>query len=320
VGGPRAVGVRVPYAAAPQHVRDWVEHTLGSPVVWTEEQVGGMSPGCATRLRCADGARAFVKAVGSDLNPDSPDLHRREAATLGLIGRHDLWAGLLASYDDGDWVALLLADVDGRHPDLGDDATMSALLEATDDLAAALARAVPQVPDADHAAGGLNDLRSRFASWAAAFPLLTDVPAELVPRWVVERADELGERVAAMAHEPATHLLHWDIRNDNLLERPDGSLVFVDWGQAAVGPEWADPLLARLERVDHPWFDDSLASSPALARAGDDLVTTWLAGFGAALAWRAHTAVDVNLPTLNDFRIMESRRLLGAAARRLGVS
>ena len=80
-----------------------------------------------------------------------------------------------------------------------------------------------------------------------------------------------------------------------------------------------DPLLARLERVEDPWFDDSLATSPALARAGDDLVTTWLIGFGETLAWRAHTAVDVNLPTLNAFRVAESRRFLGAARRRLDL-
>ncbi|MFT4081246.1 MAG: hypothetical protein QM638_01545 [Nocardioides sp.] len=41
-------------------------------------QIGGMSPGCAARVRGADGTRAFVKAVGADLNPDTPTLFRRE--------------------------------------------------------------------------------------------------------------------------------------------------------------------------------------------------------------------------------------------------
>ena len=31
-----------------------------------------MSPGCATRLVCEDGTRAFVKAVGTELNPKTP--------------------------------------------------------------------------------------------------------------------------------------------------------------------------------------------------------------------------------------------------------
>lgn len=66
-------------------------------------------------------------------------------------------------------------------------------------------------------------------------------------------------------------------------------------GPRAVGVR--APYAAMPERI-RDWVDDSLASSP----------------------WRAHTAVDVNLPTLNDFRIMESRHLLGAAARRVGLS
>ena len=81
-----------------------------------------------------------------------------------------------------------------------------------------------------------------------------------------------------------------------------------------------DPLLARLERVESPWFDASLASSPALVAAGDIAVDAWLVGFATFLAWRAHTAVDVNLPTLNDFRIAVSRSLLVGAERRLGIA
>lgn len=314
---PSATGVRLGYAQLPQRVRDFVDQTLGSPVVSTSEQVGGMSPGNATRVVCADGTRAFVKAVGSELNPDSPTLHRREAAVLETLGHHELWAGLVASYDEDGWVALVLDDVEGDHPDLDDDATMERLLEDTERLTAVVEQRVRVDPDADP--GVLNDMRQVFAKWAAAFPLLDDVPPDLAPRWLVERADELGRRVRQLAHVPMTHLVHWDVRDDNLLQRPDDSLVFIDWGQAAIGPDWLDPLLARLHRVEEPWFDESLAGSPALARAGDDLVTSWLVGFGASLAWRAHTVVDENLPTLGAFRRAQSARFLAAAARRLDL-
>ena len=87
---PRAVGVRLTYDAVPAAVRAWVEEQLGSPVVATAEQVGGMSPGCATRLTCADGTRAFVKAVGAELNPDTPGLFRREIGVLRHLGEHEL--------------------------------------------------------------------------------------------------------------------------------------------------------------------------------------------------------------------------------------
>lgn len=320
MSAPRAVGVRAAYAEVPDRVRGWVDATLGSPVVETSEQVGGMSPGCATRVVCADGTRAFVKAVGAELNPITPELFRREVTALRLIGEHPLWARLLASYDEGGWVALLLEDVDGHHPDLSDDATLDQLLVATDELVTVLAERVPQPPAPDPRHGGISDFADSAAAWAASLDELPNLPDDLAPAWLRERARDLQPRVAALASLGTPQLAHFDIRNDNLLQRDDGSLVFVDWGATCLAPAWLDPLVARLERVEDPWFDASLASSPELARLGDDAVTAWLAGFGGFLAWRTHTAVDVNLPTLNEFRRTESRRFLAAAARRLDVT
>ena len=311
--GPRAVGVRLPYDAVPAAVRAWVERTLGSPVVEVAEQVGGMSPGCATRLTCADGNRAFVKAVGASLNPDTPGLFRREIGVLEHLGAHELWARLLASYDDGDWVALLIEDVEGRHPDFVDAAELRAVLDGTDRLSEVLQRR--EVP----ASVDLVDVGFVFTKWADTLDALAEVPAAVpVPTWL--RTDPYGWADVLRDHaaRPMPHVAHWDIRVDNLLRRPGGEIVFVDWGMAARGPAWADPLLARLERVDEPWFDASITPSPALVEAGEDAITAFLAGFGAHLAVRSVVAVDVNLPTLNEFRIRESRRMLEAVSRRTG--
>ncbi|WP_141779777.1 phosphotransferase [Nocardioides albertanoniae] len=316
---PRAVGVRISYADVPTAVTGWVEARLGSPVVSYADQVGGMSPGCATRVVCADGTRAFVKAVGADLNAHTPTLFRREIAVLDLIGEHPLWARLEASYDDGDWVALVLEDVEGRHPDLSDDVVMGRLLEATDDLSVVLGERTPR----EIATGGgtydtgLTGQHSIFRQFADSVETLTEIPDAPVPAWV--RADTAGwaKKIRTLAEHPMTTLVHYDIRVDNLLQRPTGEIVFVDWGGAGIGPDWIDPLLARLERVDQGWFDASLASSEALVRIGDEAVTTWLVGIGTHLAVRSVTAVDVNLPTLQEFRRTESARFLGAAARRL---
>jgi hypothetical protein len=315
VTAPRAVGVRLPFDSVPGPVRTWVEATLGSPVVTADEQVGGMSPGCATRLTCADGTRAFVKAVGAELNPDTPTLFRREIGVLQHLGGNALWARLLASYDDGAWVALLIEDVEGRHPDFADDAELASVLDATDRLSTVLQeRAVPAALD-------LVDVPSVFGKWAATLDSLADAPAAApLPDWV--RVDPGGWAAVLRDHaaRPADHVVHWDIRIDNLLRRTGGEVVFFDWGMAARGPAWVDPLLARMERVDDAWFDTSIAASPALAAAGDEAVTAFLAGFGAHLAVRSVTAVDVNLPTINDFRRTESRRMLQAVARRTGRS
>ncbi len=319
---PRAVGVRAPYDAMPEVVRTWVDDTLGSPVVEAVDVVGGMSPGCATRLRCADGTRAFVKAVDTDLNPDTPTLFRREITALTLLGTHPLWPALLASYDDGDRVALLLEDIEGQHPDLADDATMEQLLTATEELGGVL-RGCFETSDAQRHVGsvlmepGLTDLSAVLRNWLPAFDRVGELPDAPVPPWVRDEAPAWQRRLALLADGPSDTLVHWDIRIDNLLQRPTGEIVFLDWGAAGVGRAWLDPLLARLERVDQPWFDQSLAASPALAALGDDAVTTWLVGIGTNLAVRAATAVDVNLPTLADFRRTESARFLAAAARRL---
>jgi serine/threonine protein kinase len=315
---PRAVGVRTTYAAVPAHVRSWVERTLGSPVAAARDQMGGMSPGCATRLVCADGTRVFVKAVGTELNPDTPNLFRREVLTLGLLGSHPLWADLLDSYDDGDWVALLLEDVEGEHPDLTEDAVMSRLLDSTDQLGSVMQQRVPEPPHPDPVNGGLNDMALTYSRLVEGLEHATEI-SELLPPWVPSTAPGLVAAVQRLAVKPGRHLVHWDIRDDNLLLRPSGEIVFLDWGMSGVGPDWVDPFLARLERVEERWFDESVATSPALVRAGDEAVTTLLIGLGVWLAWRSHIAVDVNLPTLNDFRLRESRRFLAAGARRLGI-
>jgi aminoglycoside phosphotransferase (APT) family kinase protein len=309
----------MPYADVPAHLRSWVDEALGSPVVSWSDQVGGMSPGCATRLVAADGTRAFVKAVGAELNPDAPTLFRREIEVLGLIGSDPLWAALIASYDDSGWVGLLLEDVPGGHPDLSDDAEMDALLTSTDRLVERLGE-VP-VPAGPHATGpmdaGLIDVQARFAAWARALDHLDELPHDLVPPEVRRDPDRL-RRLVALLQGGGRQLTHWDIRVDNLLRPAPGRIVFVDWGATGVGPSWVDPLLARLERVDDPWFDTAVRSSPVLAEAGDDVVSAWLVAFGLALAHQSTLGrADVGLPTLNEFRRTQARRLLGAAARRL---
>jgi len=317
---PRAVGVRMTYADVPGRVRAWVGDALGSSVASWSDQVGGMSPGCATRVVGADGTRAFVKAVGVELNPDTPTLFRREIEVLRLIGEDPLWASLLATYEEEGWVALLLEDVPGGHPDLADDGQMAELLAATDRLVARLAD-VPLPPGplaSDIGSPGLVDARARFRDWSAALEHLDELPGELVPESLRSQPERLRQLVARLDDGGTDQLLHWDVRVDNLLRPAPGRIVFVDWGAAAVGPAWVDPLLARLERVDQPWFDVSTASSPVLDDVSDEMVTGWLVAFGAYLAWRSTQGpADLGLPTLNEFRRTEARRFLAAADRRL---
>jgi hypothetical protein len=296
----------------PARVHDWVCEQLGAPVTDAVDQVGGMSPGCATRVATPEGRRAFVKAVGPELNPLTPDLFRHEARVLDHLGDDPLWAGSEAVLDEpGGWVALLLEDVAGVHPDPDDPEQRDLVLAATDRLAARLAGRAGSL-DITEAAEGLR-------RWGSAWDRLDEVPRDLLPRRVRDQSSALRacyDRVVEAA--AGGSVVHHDIRNDNLLVRPDGEVVFVDWGMSRRGPAWLDPLVARLEWVDRTDFDVLVHRSPALRELGDDLVTAFLAGFGAWLALRSLDPPAQGLPTINAFRRRESSRALAGVARRLG--
>src|SRR3954454_8104023 len=107
---------RPSYDALPAVVRAWVDEALGSSVVQSSSEHGGFSPGVAARVTCADGTRAFVKAVSAEVNPVSPGMHRTEAKVTAALPAALGSPRRLSSYDDGTWVALLLEQVDGRPP------------------------------------------------------------------------------------------------------------------------------------------------------------------------------------------------------------
>jgi hypothetical protein len=73
---------RLDWAELPLRVRAGIENLLRSAVVTAENQPGGFSPGMAAKLSSVDGRRAFVKAVGSPVNPESPDIYRAEAEVM----------------------------------------------------------------------------------------------------------------------------------------------------------------------------------------------------------------------------------------------
>ena len=150
----RAVGVRTAYTEIPGRIRSWVDAILGSPVIGIEEQVGGMSPGCATRVVTETGARAFVKAVGPELNPLTPDMFRTEVTVLSHLPDHPLWARLVAALDEpGEWVALILEDVPGRHADTTSHEDIGLVLEGAAALTEQLSGRAPGLEVPTHVSG-----------------------------------------------------------------------------------------------------------------------------------------------------------------------
>ncbi len=304
-----AAGQRIGWDDVPVHVRAEVEHILGSPVVEARSQTGGFSPGTADRVRTEDGRRAFVKAAGRSLNEGTVRLHRREIAVTAALTESIPAPTLLGSYDDGDWVALVLEDVEGRHPRTPwDAAELAAVLTAVRHLAAAPLSAAQLGYEL---AGEV--LTHDFAGWRR---VALDPPPDLEP-WARDHIDDLtGRADAVLPRLTGESLLHMDIRADNLLVRPDGAVVIVDWPWAARGPAWLDTV-SVLVNVNLFGGHDVEALVAEHVRADPDDVTGFLVGLTGYFLDAARQPGSPGLPTVRAFQAVQGHTTLDWVRRRL---
>jgi hypothetical protein len=277
-------------------VRAWVEHELGGPVVRVEPRVGGMSPAAAVSVEAADGRRAFVKAVGPEINPDTPLHFRHEVRVLASLPTAAYRASLLDTYDDGGWVAMMLDDIEGGHPDLDDVAIRERVLAVVREQTREL-RAIPD-PSRQPTIAELAE-----TIW---LPALDDPSPEeraALPAWYRGRIEELRAFTAdGIGLFVEDTFCNFDVRHDNLLVRGDtGQPVIVDWGQSRVGPRWVDAMVFGLDWADEPVFD-SMVATLDLDEREERAITAWLTGFGARLAMLATQPAPPGLPRLPQFR------------------
>ena len=312
-----AGGDRIPFESLPLHLRQWVDDALGSPVASARTQTGGFSAGVASRVVAADGSRAFVKAVSDEVNAQTPELFRHEAAVLSVLPAAPHRARLLQTCEDGTWTVLLLDDVEGRHPDLDDDRDMAALRDAV------VAQSRELTPDPVRLDG--PDMAATSARWHRRIERSLDDDQSMFPEWLVAERDDVLARTASLAARmPASSWVHLDIRDDNLLVRPDGSGVTVDWGMSRSGPSWIDQVLLAVHRATSPSFDDLAADVVAMdphepsGAALQDAITDLVLSLGASLAALRDRPMP-GLPGIDAFRQREQARLLECARRRLGA-
>jgi serine/threonine protein kinase len=271
----RLVDVRPNWEDLPEYVRAAVGDVLGSPVVTAASQSGGFSPGTADRVVTADGTRAFVKVTGSAFNDRSTDFHRQEAKVVGSLSSPTIPA-LIGVADLGNWVAIVSEEIDGLPPELPwRDEAIAAVLDACLAIAA-------------FPAAHLDDLQSSVGSMSALWDEIVEVPPDL--SWAATRVRPL-RNLAASVDVRGGALVHGDLRADNVLLRPDGSAVIVDWPWANRGAAWFDPvtLLFNVRLYDegadveqwlrHPAFD-------GVTHEGIDALLAAAAGFFLANSQR----------------------------------
>jgi aminoglycoside phosphotransferase (APT) family kinase protein len=294
---------RLPFADLPAVVRAGIEAALGSRVVSATTRPGGFSPGTAAVVTCADGSRAFVKAVGTPLNPDTHRLHRREAEIAAALPPslptpRLRWSG---EFTDGDdiWVALTFDVVDGEPPSLPwTPASATAVVVALGELADA---ATPcPIPELGTVAERLAD---DLAQWSA---LAADPPEDLDP-WERRHLESLAAapaRLAASGGLDGDTLVHLDVRADNLLVTPAGSVVVVDWPWAARGAAWIDTVLFALDAAVHGGVNPELlvGNAPPVAKADPSAVTDLVLGLAGMWAAAMRRPAPPGLPTVRPFQ------------------
>lgn len=305
--GPRAVGRRITFDAVPGPVREWISEQFGAVRVVTEH-VGGMSPGCATTLATARGTEVFVKAVGPELNEQTPELFRQEIAVLSRLGEVPYRPSLLAAYDDSAWVGLALEHVPGRYPNLA----------AVADFVAVASAVELQIAELTPAPAGIEvpPLAGSVRRWLRRWTEMSKEPDRFLPPWVVDHFDELVPRLSRLPSELSEgSLCHFDIRDDNLLIRPNGDAVILDWGMARRGPTWMDqvllaaqaPTAAGAQAWLHRWVPPD----------AQEVVTSLLVAVAGSQAWNAQQPRKPSLPSLPEFCREDANTLFAIARLRL---
>jgi aminoglycoside phosphotransferase (APT) family kinase protein len=311
----RVVREPVPRITLPDPLARWIGHELGSEVVAAVPQAGGNSPGPAARVELADGRHYFVKSVSDGEAPHMPRLFRREMDVLRRLPPVPYRPALVATLDDGDRVAIVLDDVDGTLPNLSEP--------AVNDVARDVIRAQTRALTPDPLRLPRDDVAATVRRWHAAIAAADPVVRAKLPHWWRQEEPTLLARLATLPDRvPPESWCHFDVRDDNMLVRADGSIVVLDWGMARSGPAWMDEMLLDLHDVTTPAFDARVAELPAYGLASDDgredAVTDYLLCLGISLAVVAYGASPDGLPRLMSQRRAESHRLLVGAARRLG--
>lgn len=289
---PPATGSRrISWSEIPRDVTRAIGRHLGSDVVHAVSLEGGFSEGLAARVVLESGGSAFVAAVNSETAPAIARFHRREAQVTSQLQGTASVPRLLATHDDGVWMALVFEDIDGHLPQQPWDRTeLSRVLNAATDMSRAL---TPAPVDARLLApprlGGWRDL--------ATGPAVDRLAAVSV--WAANHLDDLlaleGDAPLVLGGDT---LLHGDLYPFNILLTADRVHV-VDWPHAWIGAPHCD-VVTILSTCSRSGIDPQplVAAHPLtrdLAPAAVDVLLAMHAGYLLRTATAVGPHADPNL-------------------------
>jgi hypothetical protein len=254
---------RLEWQFLPKEVRTLVEDELGSPVVAAESRPSGFTPGFASVLTGENGNQVFVKAASKIAQAPIAKAYDEEIRKVVALADAVPAPRLEWFSREESWVLLGYEAVASRQPRRPwRPAELTRALDLADEIAVA----------ADRLPAGL-----------AVAPLVEDLP-ELVTGWDAvdggwPHRDESAALAGVLASLPADHLVHADLRDDNVLLAADGRTLACDWNWPALGSSWQDSLdLLISAHGDGVDTEAVLRSRERLATVDPDHVDAWLAG------------------------------------------
>nr|WP_246416577.1 phosphotransferase [Nocardioides luti] len=187
-------------------------------------------------MTCEDGSRYFVKAASTKAQRAFAQAYREEARKLTALPPDVPAARLLWSYDADDWVVLGLEHVESRQPRRP---WRSADLDASLDLLERVADTLTPAPQAVTT----DDFTQDFADFPGYWEHVRSTRPDLDAVHIAEAA-ALAARFADVC--AGDTLVHTDVRDDNILLRPDGTALLCDWNFPCRGAAWLDTVLLMI--------------------------------------------------------------------------
>jgi len=226
----------------PKDAAQALEAWLGTRITEARIAWGGYGPGASFILDLADGSRRFLKAQHPGQTPEGARMLAREIeARERYPFIAEIAPAFLGAVAAGDWEWLVFEHIDGAIPALPwTEAKLEALFGALGaifersrhlpvDSADHVASVLPAQSEGWHAIAEDPEIRAAFLSAFVERDAATEWLQHCLPilRPLQSAIPELGGPIG---------LMHFDLRSDNLLFRPDGSAVLLDWSDGCIAP------------------------------------------------------------------------------------